>query len=472
MGIDTTKLRSVHFVGIKGVAMTALAIYCKEKGLTVTGSDVEEEFPTQASLEKNHIQSLIGFSPDHIDTAHKPDLVIFTGAHGGRDNVEVQTARNLGIETMPHGRALGFFMDGSVQISVAGSHGKTTTTAMIATILETAGRHPSYAVGCGDIRGIGFPGHFGKGRVFVSEADEYVTDPTHDRTPRFLWQHPDILVVTNIDYDHPDAYPNLEAVQEAFLHLQKQQEGIRVSVVNADDPKSTVLLKSPTSKILTYGFSENADCHPKDVNIEEGKTTFTCMFQGNNVGTFTLSIPGRFNVTNACAALTATQSLGVSWEDIKTGLLNFGGTKRRFELVGKVNGIRVYDDYAHHPHEIEATLAGARGWFPKNRIIAIFQPHTFSRTKALLSEFSICFKDSDIVCIADIYASAREHETLGMTSRILVNEIEKHHKNVQYVQDLDGVLSFLQKNKKEGDVILCMGAGDIAEWGGRIVNEL
>jgi len=470
MSTESSKLKSVYFVGIKGVAMTALAIYCKEKGMTVTGSDVAEEFPTKESLEKAGITPLTGFSENNIDSLKKPDLVIFTGAHGGCDNREVVAAKNFGIEIMPHGRALGYFMDGSVQVSVAGTHGKTTTSAMIATILSKSHKDPSYAVGCGDIRGLGFAGHFGKGREFVAEADEYVTDPTHDPTPRFLWQRPHVLVVTNIDYDHPDVYKSLDQVKNAFIALKDQEEGIAVTIVNADDSNSALLLHG--KEILTYGFSGSSHFRITSVKYSQGKTVFEGELRGMAIGPFTLGVPGRHNVHNASAAICASYSLGMSWEDIIRGVGAFEGTKRRFELVGSVGTIRIYDDYAHHPHEIEATLEGVRDWYPESRIITIFQPHTFSRTKALLSQFGTSFKKSDIVCIADIYASARERENLGMTSKILVDEISKHQRDAYYVKDLEGTITFLKKHKRGVDIILCMGAGDIYGWGREIISNI
>jgi len=470
MNIDATKLKSVYFVGIKGVAMTALAIYCKEKGMRVTGSDVEEEFPTKESLEKMSIIPMKGFSGVHIDPLNKPDLVIYTGAHGGCDNVEVIAAKEMGIETMPHGRALGFFMEESVQVSIAGSHGKTTVSAMIATILAKSGRDPSYAIGCGDIRGLGNPGHFGKGEEFVAEADEYVTDPTHDSSPRFLWQQPHVLVVTNIDYDHPDVYKNLDQVKNAFLALQNQEEGIAMTVVNVDDANSALLLK--TKNILTYGFSKSADFHITKTLFQAGKTVFEAEFRGMAIGSFTLHVPGNHNIANAAAAIAASYALGISWEDSKRGLDAFYGTKRRFELIGKTETCTVYDDYAHHPNEIAATLDGIRLWYPTRRIISVFQPHTYSRTKALLQEFGLCFRKSDCVLIADIYASARENGTREVTGVNLAEEISKHQKDVYYVKDIKGTISFLKKYTKDGDVIVCMGAGDIYGWGREIMKNL
>jgi len=467
MNIEATKLKSVHFVGIKGVAMTALAIYCKEKGMCVTGSDIEEEFPTKEPLDQNGIVPLIGFSKFHIDALHKPDLVIYTGAHTGCDNVEVIAAKEMGIETMPHGRALGFFMEDYVQVSVAGSHGKTTVSAMIATILSKSGRDPSYAIGCGDIKGLGSPGHFGKGKEFVAEADEYVTDPTHDPSPRFLWQEPHVLVVTNIDYDHPDVYKSLDQVKNAFIALQNQEEGIAMTVVNSDDANSALLLK--TKNILTYGFSKKADFHITKTQFQAGKTIFEAEFRGTAIGSFTLHVPGNHNIANAAAAIMASYALGVSWEDSKKGLDAFYSTKRRFEFVGEIGSTRIYDDYAHHPQEIKATLDGIRLWYPGSRIISIFQPHTYSRTKALLQEFGLCFRKSDYVLITDIYASARENEIREMTGEVLVREISKNQNNVHFVKDIQGTIAFLKNHVENGDIIICMGAGDIYGWGEKIL---
>jgi len=198
-----TKAKNIHFVGIKGIAMASLAVWAKEAGKLITGTDIEEHFPSDEVLSKAGISVDVGFDEKHIDT-HKPDLVIYTGAHGGRDNEEVIEAQKRNIPVLPHGKALGQVMEGKRQITVAGSHGKTTVTAMIAMILAKAGLDPSYAIGSGMISGLGLPGHFGRGEWFVAEGDEYVTDPGHDQTPRFLWQKPEILVITNIDLDHPD----------------------------------------------------------------------------------------------------------------------------------------------------------------------------------------------------------------------------------------------------------------------------
>jgi len=434
-------MKRIHFVGIKGVAQAALAVWYKEAGYAVTGSDVADIFPTDEVLAKAKI-SVLDFNPKNITNIH-PELVIYTGAHGGRDNDEVVEALAQKISVIPHGKALGEVMQGKKQISVAGSHGKTTTTAMIACILSHAGFDPSWAIGCGEIRGLGLPGHFGRGNIFIAEADEYVTDPGHDLTPRFLWQHPDILVVTNIDWDHPDVYASLAEVKAAFSSFEHQAK----RTITTDDFQVT------------------------HISFGEKRTFFTLVQNGMNLGDFTLKVPGTHNAKNAGLAILACMELGVSREKIAEGLLAFGGTKRRFEFIGEIHGAKIIDDYAHHPGEIKATLAAARQWYPNKKIRAVFQPHTYSRTKALLPGFAQAFGNAHEVILTDIYASAREHETLGISGKTLVEEVSKHHPHVSYAPGFDEVKQKLLQNLQPTDVILLMGAGDIYGWSKRILNN-
>ena len=460
------KLKLIHFVGVKGVAMAALAIYFKEKGVHVTGCDVAEEFPTDEELKKAGIRPEVGFE-QRFNGRNMPDAVIYTGAHAGRDNPVVAAALDLGIPAFPHGQALGMVMEGSRQIVVAGSHGKTTTSAMIASILTHAGRMPSYAVGAGGITGLGAAGHFGNGEWFVAEGDEYVTDRGHDDTPRFLWMKPEILAVTNIDFDHPDVYPNLLSVQQAFKTLQNQQPDGGLIVVNIDDNPSQMLLTG--NNVISYGFSPRARVRIIHVGIGQERMFFTLECEGLSLGEFMLRVPGRHNVLNAASAVVVAQAAGVPIEKIAGGLASFMGTKRRFEKFAEKGGVSYYDDYAHHPHEIEATLAGAKQWFTGRRIVAVFQPHTYTRTKALLGEFSRAFTNASEVILTDIYASAREHDTLGISGKTLVEETAKHHANVFYAPDSKAVSRLLVDHTKEGDVVICMGAGDMYSWEKEII---
>ncbi len=459
-------------VGIKGIAMAAFALWANESGIMVTGSDVEDHFPSDDILLSRKIDVYRGFRQTHISSDNPPDCVIYTGAHKGRANIEVQEAISKGIPVIAHGQALGIAMQTKRQISVAGSHGKTTTSAMIATIFMSAGKDPSYAIGCGEIRGLGAPGHAGKGSVFIAEADEYITDPIHDRTPRFLWQKPEYLVVTNIDFDHPDAYENIEQVQEAFLSFQKQLVGKKVTIVNADDSKSSILYNNTAVKAVLYGQSNKADYCIQDIQYSDGATRFALSHNGEKLGIITLHVPGLHNVSNAAAAAVTCLLEGFSWEMITDGLSKFGGAKRRFELLARHHEIRYFDDYAHHPKEIHATLQAARGWFPQSRIVAVFQPHTYSRTKSLLSEFSQAFSDATIVILADIYASARETDTLGISGEGVYKEIKKYHNYVYFSPKKEDVLQTLQSIQKPGDVVIFMGAGDIFSWEPELVNTL
>lgn len=453
------KFKHVHFIGIKGVAMTALAIVAKEMGASVTGSDLAEDFPTSVILAKFKITPLVDFKKENI-TGH-PDLVVVTGAHGGMNNPEAQAAKKAGLRILMHGQALGEFMAEKKGIAVAGSHGKTTCAAMIAHVLTAVGFDPSFAVGCGEIRSLGTPGHAGCGAYFVAEADEYVTDPGQDPTPRFFWLFPNISVFTNIEYDHPDAYNNIEEIKEAFLTFAKKipPEGLLVAGIDCKNVRA--ILPKINVPTLTFGFSPMADYQVSRVSFGVGRTWFWVKHKNMDLGQFTLLVPGRHNAANAVAAGIVANQLGISWEQIRQSLPNFFGTKRRFEAMGEKRGIKFFDDYAHHPTEIKATLEAARSWFPNSKITCVFQPHTFSRTRALFSEFARCFSSADEVIITDIYPSAREKPDSTVNSKIVSQEVQKHHKTVCYIGKMDEVATYLKDRTTRGDIVLTMGAGDI-----------
>lgn len=460
--------KHAHLVGIKGVAMSALAVYLNDCGVKVTGSDIADDFPTKEELDRARIPVSVGFDASRMTGKQAPDVVYYTGAHNGRDNVEVVAAREAGIPVFPHGQALGMIMQGTRQIVVSGSHGKTTTSAMVAVLLSRAGSEPSWAIGCGSINGLGAAGRKGKGSFFIAEGDEYVTDPGHDQTPRFLWLVPEILIVTNIDFDHPDAYVDLAQVQAAFTKLQEKSTTV---VCNADDANSRVLLGK--ENVVTFGFSPNAEYQITHVGVGNGRMFFTLHERGVSLGEFSLKVPGRHNVLNAVAAMVSAHIAGVGWDVLKEGITGFTGTKRRFEaLPGSTDTLRFYDDYAHHPTEIAATLKAARSWYPSSRIIAVFQPHTYSRTKTLLKEFGACFSDADTVILTDIYASAREHDTLGITGMTLVNELSPHHKEVHFAKDQNAVATLLHTLSDHDTVVMFMGAGDIYNWEHDVIREV
>lgn len=452
-------MKDIHFIGIKGVAMAALAILAKEEGIKVTGSDLEEDFPTTQALKKFKITPLVGFKKENI--IGKPDLVVVTGAHGGMSNPEAQAAKEMGIRVLMHAQALAEFMEGKKGIAVAGSHGKTTVAAMVAHILKMSGLDPSFAVGCGDIKSLGQAGHLGKGDYFVAEADEYVTDPGQDPTPRFFWLAPQIAVITNIAFDHPDAYKDIREVSQAFLTFAQKVPPEGLLVAGIDNENVRAILPEVKCQVATFGFSPLADYQISRVSFGDGRTWFGLKHEGVELGQFFLQLPGKLNVANASAAAIVANFVGISWEKIRQTLGSFQGTKRRFEKIGEKDGKLFFDDYAHHPDQIKSTLEAARGWFPRSKIICIFQPHTYSRTKALLPEFAKSFGQADEVIVTDIYSSAREKFDPTISSLILVNEIQKYQPRTTYKAGMEEVADYIRNNARRGDIILTMGAGDI-----------
>lgn len=468
--MDLKRLKHIHFVGIKGVGMTALALCAQDLGIKVTGSDTEEIFVTDEILKKRGIKWQIGFKKENI--VGKPDLVITTGAHGGLANPEVKAACQLGIKTVTHAEALGMFMKGKVGISTCGVGGKTTTAAIIATVLEQAQLKPSFAIGVGNIFSLKYPARYTKGKYFVTEADEYAASPGVDNRPRFFFQDPTIIVVTNIEHDHPDIYPNIEATNAAFKSFFKKlsRDGLLVACIDNKNVRS--LLHSIEIPVQTYGFSKKADWQVERIYFGEKQTLFDLSYQGIAIKELKIKVPGKFNVLNATAAFAAGTFLGLSAKIIKEGLKSFSGTRRRFEFIGEANGIKLYDDYAHHPTQISATLKAACAWFPNQRIIAVFQPHTFSRTKALFDEFAHAFSDANIAILTDIYASAREKPMPGVSSRLLAVEAQKHHPNAIYLKGKEEVIEYLAEQTKPGDIVFTLGAGDIFLWHKEILKSL
>ncbi len=450
--------------------MTALACCSQDLDIQVSGSDVEEVFVTDSVLKKRNIKWKIGF--DKKNLKKRPDLVITTGAHGGLDNTEAIEAKRLKVPILTHGQALGEFMEGKDGISVCGVGGKTTTSSIIATVFEKAGRKPSYAIGVAEINHLGPGGRYNSGREFVAEADEYANSPGIDNRPRFCFQRPKVIVVTNVEYDHPDVYESIGQTKKTFRKFFESLPKNGLLVACADNPNTRETIEGLSGNIQTYGFSPKADWRIEKTYFGSGQTIFSLSHKGLMIEDIKIKIPGRFNVLNATAAFASATFLGLDARIIKQGLEKFCGTKRRFEYIGQVKGIRLYDDYAHHPNEIKEILLAAKKWFPQNRLIAIFQPHTYSRTKALLPEFSQAFSQADKVTITDIYASAREKDDCGISGKLLAQEVSKNHSSAVYMPGEPQVISFLEKEAKNGDIIITLGAGSIFQWHKNILKSL
>ena len=348
-------------------------------------------------------------------------------------------------------------------ISVAGSHGKTTTTAMIATVLKSSNLDPSYLVGTSEISSLGLPGHLGNGKFFVAEADEYATEPQYDKTPKFLWQHPEILVVTNIELDHPDFFENTDAMRESFLSFIDNVSPSGILIICGDDEENKKIIKKINTKVITYGFSPNNDYFIEKFKEDSERSFFIVNSKGTSLGEFMLNIPGDFNILNALAAVITGIEAGISIEKIKNGIKDYRGARRRFEYIGRLaSGAMLFDDYAHHPTEIKKTLKAFHENYKNKKIICIFQPHTYSRTKALFEDFMNAFSSADIVIIADIYSSLREEKDETVSSELLVKQMTTIHNNVRHVRGIGDVVEYISKNKfDDNNIIVTMGAGDI-----------
>ncbi len=464
-------MKKIYFIGIKGVGMTPLAIIAKEAGCKVGGSDTEEKFITDKGLTENGITPDVGFFEKNIENffADCPDegLVIYSAAHKGRENPQVKHAVARGVKTLTQGEAIGMIMDGSlfgearVGISVAGAHGKTTTSALTAFLLTKLREDPGYLIGSSEIYPLGTPGHFGRGKYFVAEADEYIGDKLTSPDPKFLSHTPKYVVVTNVDFDHPDVFKDIQEIKNAFVKLLKNIPTDGLAVINLDDQNSVEVAAEAGCKYITFGTTKDADYRYSNIKESHTGQTFEieAKEQTHNCAT---SLSGSHNIANAAAALALLDALGFPIEKVSKFLPEFLGTKRRSEELGKSgDGAIIVDDYAHHPKEIATTLAGLKQKYHK-KILVIFQPHTYSRTDALMTDFALAFNDADEVIILPIFASAREgRDTLNVEERFRDTMTQKV-KNTSFLPSLESVVEYLT-DKKLGNnyIIVTMGAGDV-----------
>jgi len=452
---------SIHLVGIGGIGLSAIAKVLLEEGYRVSGSDLKLS-PITDALAELGATIYEGHRPENVGDAQ---LVIVSSAIPP-DNPEVVEARRRGIPVVKRDWMLGEMTRGRYTIAVAGSHGKTTITAMLAFVLTELGLDPSFIVG-GILQNLGTNAKAGKGEYFVIEADEY------DRA--FLGLRPNIAVVTNIEMDHPDCYPRVEEMVEAFRKFVNLVPDGGCIVGCGDEGRVRELLearnwKLEAGRVVTYGLRESVDWRAVDIRPNElGGNDFVALHDGRAVGEFSLQIPGLHNVQNALAAIAVAHRLGLDLKGVAETLRNFQGTKRRFEVKGEVKGVIVIDDYAHHPTQIRTTLRAARERYPNRTIWAVFQPHTYSRTKALLDDFAASFADADHVVVTDIYP-AREFDTLGVSAAEIVAHMS--HPDARYIADLDEVVAYLLPRLQPGDVLLTLGAGDGYKVGEGVLSKL
>jgi UDP-N-acetylmuramate--alanine ligase len=444
--LDLASKSHIYLVGIGGIGLSAIARVLLAQGHRVSGSDMRASAITDA-LAGEGITVHIGHDAGHLPT--DADLVIVSSAVPA-DNPEVVAARQRGIPVVKRDEVLGAMMAGKVGIAVAGTHGKTTITALIAFALMRTGCDPTFIVG-GVLYDLGTNARAGKGPYFVIEADEY------DHT--FLGLRPQIAVVTNIEMDHPDCYPTLGSMVEAFRSFLALVPSDGCVVGCGDDQRVRGLLgELKGTQRIAYGLGKGWDWWATDIRaIPGGGSNFLVRHGERDVGRFSIGLSGIHNVQNALAVLAVTHHLGLDQEVVRGALAEFRGTGRRFEHKGTAGGVTVIDDYAHHPTQIRATLAAARARFPQSTIWAVFQPHTYSRTKALLDEYAASFGDADHVIVTAIYA-AREHDTLGVSAADLVALMS--HPDVRLIAELDAVTDYLAAHVRPGDVVITLGAGD------------
>ena len=447
----------VHFIGIGGISMSSLAEILLARNFTISGSD-QKASELIRHLETKGARIAIGQRAENI--TDDIDLVVYTAAIHP-DNPEFACAREKEIPMLTRAELLGQIMKNyPVPIAVSGTHGKTTTTSMASLVLMEAGMDPTVSVG-GILPQIGGNLRLGHSDTFITEACEY--------TNSFLSFFPKISIVLNVDADHLDFFKDIDDIRNSFHRFAELLPADGTLIINADTPEVEAVTHDLHCEIITFSLSGNGDYTAEDITFnEDGCATFTCLRKGAELGTFTLHVPGMHNVSNALSVIAMAIRLGIDNETIQRGFNAFGGTKRRFEHKGNLGDITIIDDYAHHPTEIRATLTTANAC-DKKTLWCVFQPHTYSRTYALLDDFADALSMADKIILAPIYA-AREQNTIGITSADLQKKIQALGKECLYLETFDEIENYLLGHAEPGDIILTMGAGDVVKIGENLLG--
>ncbi len=448
----------VHFVGIGGIGMSGIAEVLLNLGYTVSGSALKSSEVTR------HLEALgatVHCGPHRRENLGPCDVVVVSSAVR-RDNPEVVLAREFKIPVIPRAEMLAELMRIKFGIAVAGSHGKTTTTSIIATILSAAGMDPTTVVG-GKVNSLGSNARLGKGDLMVVEADE--SDGS------FLKLTPALAVVTNIDPEHLDHYGTVENLRAAFLEFINRIPFYGLAAICLDHPNVQALIPSIEKRFVTYGFSAQADYRAEDVRLDGYRTVFSAFRRERPLGEFALPMVGRHNAQNALAAIAIADELGIPVEKTRAALAEFGGVQRRFTVRGEANGIMVVDDYGHHPSEIRATLAGAKQAFGR-RVIVAFQPHRYSRTQLLMDELARAFNDADVLFLTDVYA-ASEAPIPGADGAHLAEAVRAQgHRDVTFIPEREDLAKAIMARLTPGDLVLTLGAGSITQTGPELLEIL
>lgn len=452
MTLDFANPIQVHFIGIGGISMSGLAEILLSRGFRVSGSDMKAS-PLTEHLASLGAEIFIGQRASNItDTIN---LVVYTAAIS-KDNPEYEACVQKNIPMITRADLLGQLMKNyDTPIAISGTHGKTTTTSMVSEILMAGDMDPTLSIG-GMLKSVGGNLRIGNSGTFVTEACEY-TNSYHSFFPK-------ISIILNIEEDHMDFFKDLAEIRESFHTFAKLLPEDGTLIMNGDIENYEEITSDLSANIITFGSTPASDYYPEDISFnEKGTATFTLKRKGKEDVLVTLSVVGMHNVLNACATFALADLLEIPTEVSLTGLKAFTGTDRRFEKKGTLGDITIYDDYAHHPTEITATLKAASK-IEKNRLIVVFQPHTYTRTKAFLDDFAKALSLADLVVLADIYA-AREKNTIGISSKDLLEKIKKMGTEAYYFPTFDEIESFLLENCSTGDMLITMGAGDIVKVG-------
>ena len=451
------KIRQIHFVGIGGIGMSGIAEVLHNLGYLVTGSDSRESETTRR-LSALGVRVAVGHRAENVEGA---DVVIRSSAVT-QENVEIAGARQRLIPVIQRAEMLAELMRMKYGVAVAGTHGKTTTTSLVATVLARGGLDPTMVIG-GRLNALGSNAKLGRGDFLVAEADE--SDGS------FLKLSPTIAVVTTVDAEHLDYYRDLAQIQEAFVEFVNKVPFYGLAVLCLDQENIQAMLPRVEKRYVTYGLRSQADFLARDISFAGMTSECSVAWKGQPLGRLRLRIPGLHNVYNALAAVAVGMDLDIAFETIRDALGEFTGVDRRFQIRGDAGGVTVVDDYAHHPAEIQATLNAAKDGFGR-RVVAIFQPHRYTRTRALLSEFSTAFYQADQLFVTEIYP-AGEAPIPGVSGSQLAEAVAEHgHKRVAYVADKGQLPAAVLATIEPGDMVLTLGAGDIWRTGEEILDRL
>jgi UDP-N-acetylmuramate--alanine ligase len=452
------ELGAVHFIGIGGAGMSGIARILLARGVPVSGSD-RRDTPTLLALRALGARVEVGHDAAHLGDA---DTVVVSTAIRP-DNPELAAARERGLRVLPRAVALAAVMAGRRSVAVAGTHGKTSTTSMLTVAVQACGADPSFAIG-GNLNESGSNAHAGEGDVFVAEADE------SDRS--FLVLAPFAGIVTNVEADHLDNYGDLAAVEAAFDRFLQTVDPEGFVVLCLDDPGAARLADVPVkARVRTYGTSAEADLRLVDVTVAGDRTSYTAVLDGVELGRVRIRVPGEHMARNSAAALLAGLELGLPADGLIDGLGRFGGVHRRFELKGVVGGVRVYDDYAHHPTEVRAQLTAARAVAGDGRLVVVFQPHLYSRTREFADGFGDALGLADEVVVMDVYG-AREDPVPGVTGAMVADAVPLPPEHVLFEPSWSAAAPALAARARPGDLVMTMGAGDVSMVGPEVLEAL